>query len=91
MTLIDKDALMKSLGITSDECEKCDMGDGTGYCTQSSDFTGACDAILTALPVEVLPCENCQHRDKDWHEEPCDSCTFGARENHFEPWEGEQP
>lgn len=52
MRLIDADALMKELGITSDDCCECEWGDGHGYCTRTSDFTDACDAICTALPIE---------------------------------------
>lgn len=52
MRLIDKDALMTVLGITDEECSKCDLGDGTGYCTFSSEWTTACDAICTAPVIE---------------------------------------
>lgn len=60
MRLIDADALMKELGITSDDCCECEWGDGHGYCTRTSDFTDACDSICTALPIEPesqwIPC-----------------------------------
>ena len=52
MRLIDKDALLKELGITDEECSKCEWGDGHGYCTRGSDFSYACDAICTAQTVE---------------------------------------
>ena len=52
MELIYKDALLKELGITNEDCEKCAWGDGYGYCTRGSDFTDACDAICTAPVIE---------------------------------------
>lgn len=52
MELICKDALLKELGITNEDCEKCAWGDGYGYCTRDSDFTDACDAICTAPVIE---------------------------------------
>lgn len=52
MRLIDKDALLKELGISDEECVKCDRGDRNGYCTMSSDWTYACDAICTAPTIE---------------------------------------
>lgn len=52
MRLIDKDALLKGLGVTSEWCEQCELGDGYGYCTRDSDFTDACDAICTAPTIE---------------------------------------
>lgn len=58
MRLIDKEDLMRTLGITSEDCYECDWGEN-GYCTRGSDFTDACDAICTALLVEPqnwIPC-----------------------------------
>jgi hypothetical protein len=54
MELIYKDALLKELGITNEDCEKCAWGNdyGHGYCTRGSDFTDACDAICTAPVIE---------------------------------------
>lgn len=52
MELIYKDALLKELGITNEDCEKCAWGDGYGYCTRGSEFTDACDAICTAPTIE---------------------------------------
>lgn len=52
MRLIDKDALLKGLGVTSERCEQCKWGDGYGYCTRNRDFTDACDAIYTAPTIE---------------------------------------
>ena len=52
MRLIDKDALLKELGISDEECKKCDRGYRNGYCTMSSDWTFACDAICTAPTIE---------------------------------------
>lgn len=52
MELIYKDALLKELGITNEDCEKCAWGDGYGYCTRGSEFTDACDAICTAPVIE---------------------------------------
>lgn len=52
MELIYKDALLKELGITNEDCKNCAWGDGYGYCTRDSDFTDACDAICTAPVIE---------------------------------------
>ena len=30
-------------------------------------------------------CETCIHRDKEWHELPCDNCTTGGVTNYYEP------
>lgn len=30
-------------------------------------------------------CETCIHRNKDWHELPCDDCTMGGETNYYEP------
>lgn len=52
MRLIDKDTLLKDLGITDEDCSKCERGNGRGYCTRSSDWTYMCDAICTAPVIE---------------------------------------
>lgn len=51
MDLIDKNALMRTLGITDMDCSKCKWGDH-GQCTRGSDFTDACFAIEYAPTVE---------------------------------------
>lgn len=33
-------------------------------------------------------CNSCRYNSKEWHEEPCDSCTMGGEDNH---WESAQP
>lgn len=77
MRLIDKDALMAVLGITDEECSKCNLGDGTGYCTFSSEWTTACDEICTAPVIEErktgkwIDCNGSEH----WK---CDQCGCRA-------------
>ena len=66
MRLIDKDALLKELGISDEECEKCDRGDRNGYCAMSSDWTYACDAICTAPTIE-------ERKTGKWIIEPYDA------------------
>lgn len=51
MRLIDADALMKTLGITDMDCEKCDWGD-CGFCKRGSDFRDACVAIEDSPTIE---------------------------------------
>lgn len=51
---IDADALMKELGITDPDCEKCEWGHkGFPYCKRDGDFVDACDAICEAPTVDV--------------------------------------
>jgi len=77
MRLIDKDALLKELGISDEECEKCDRGDRNGYCAMSSDWTYACDAICTAPTIE-------ERKTGKWIQDPhskryrCDQCLSAA-------------
>ena len=51
MRLIDADELMKTLGITDMDCEKCKWG-SHGRCTRGGDFEDACSAIEDAPTVE---------------------------------------
>lgn len=49
MRLIDADALMKTLGITDMDCEKCAWGNKSfPTCNRGSDFADACSAIEDA-------------------------------------------
>jgi len=32
-----------------------------------------------------ISCKTCKHDNKEWWEEPCDSCTVGGDTNHYEP------
>jgi len=53
MRLIDADALMRTLGITDMDCDKCKWGDDRYcYCTRGSDFADACLAIEEAPTIE---------------------------------------
>ena len=62
---IDADLLMKELGITDPDCEKCEWGcKGFPSCSRDGDFVDACDAICeapTADVVEVVRCKDCKH------------------------------
>ena len=51
MRLIDADALMRTLGITDMDCNKCEWGENQ-YCTRGSDFADACYAIEDAPTIE---------------------------------------
>ena len=47
------------------------------------------DVALTEKWKDVLDgwrhrCKSCIHRDKEWHELPCDDCTMGGETNHYE-------
>ena len=65
MRLIDADALMKVLGITDMDCDKCEWQSGYGsYCSRGNDFTDACSAIEDAPTidaVEVVRCKDCRY------------------------------
>ena len=67
MRLIDADALMKTLGITDMDCEKCEWQSGYGaYCSRGGDFEDACSAIEDAPTidaVEVVRCKDCRYSD----------------------------
>ena len=53
MRLIDADELMKALGITDMDCEKCEWQSGYGtYCSRGGDFEDACFAIENAPTIE---------------------------------------
>lgn len=49
--LIDANALMKTLGITDMDCEKCAWG-SHGFCTRGGDFRDACVAIEDSPTIE---------------------------------------
>ena len=51
MRLIDADALMKTLGITEMDCERCEWGE-YGFCGRGRGFTDACTAIEAAPTIE---------------------------------------
>lgn len=56
MRLIDADELMKALGITDMDCEKCEWQSGYGtYCSRGGDFEDACFAIENAPTIEPEP------------------------------------
>lgn len=51
---IDADLLMKELGITDPDCEKCEWGcKGFPSCSRDGDFVDACDAICEAPTADV--------------------------------------
>lgn len=51
---IDADLLMKELGITDPDCEKCEWGcKSFPSCTRGSDFVDACIAICEAPTADV--------------------------------------
>lgn len=51
MRLIDAVALMKTLGITDMDCEKCEWGE-YNHCIRGGDFKDACSAIEDAPTIE---------------------------------------
>lgn len=50
MRLIDADALMKTLGINAEECDKCRWGDIRGRCSRSGDFEIVC-CVIDEMPT----------------------------------------
>ena len=66
---IDADALMQTLGITDEDCEKCAWGNGYNgfvFCKRGGDFTDACDAICDAPTVDMVDVVRC--KDCKWYE-----------------------
>lgn len=56
MSLINREDLMQTLGITDMDCEKCGWYSRTARrCKRGSDFEDACRAIDDALEVEPEP------------------------------------
>ena len=56
MSLIDKEDLMQTLGITNMDCEKCEWYSRTArMCKRGSDFEDACCAIDDAPEVKPEP------------------------------------
>lgn len=84
MRLIDADELMKTLGITDMDCDKCEWEDGHGFCTRGGDFTDACTAIEDAPIVE-------ERKKGKWIDmadfEQC-SCCQGTHLKEFQSYYG---
>lgn len=83
MSLIDKDALMQSLGITNMECDKCAWFDWKwGNCKRGGDFEDACCAIENAPTVEERKKGKWIYGEDEYGIDGyhCDKCGF------FVPW-----
>ena len=87
MELIYKDALLKELGITNDDCEKCAWGDGYGDCKRGSDFTDVCDAIYIAPTIEERKTGKWQITDAYPHNIYCSECHRKFAQTHWAVWE----
>ena len=85
MRLIDADKLKKALGITSEDCNKCDWGSYES-CGRGYDFEDACVAIDNAVPVDAVPvirCKDCLHNracEIQYHAQAGDLFFCGAAE-----------
>lgn len=85
MRLIDADKLKKALGITSEDCNKCDWGSYES-CGRGYDFEDACVAIDNAVTVDVVPvirCKYCLHNracEIQYHAQAGDLFFCGAAE-----------
>ena len=44
----------------------------------------AIDMALNALRRTNGDCDTCTHYGQEWWEYPCDTCTLGGAENHYE-------
>ena len=80
MRLIDADALMKTLGITDMDCDKCAWCDREwSRCKRGSDFEDACCAIENAPTIEERKNGKWRRRlvdcgfNADWH---CSRCGW---------------
>ena len=64
--LIDADALIKALGITDMNCERCAWYSGIDWnpCKRGSDFEQACFEIENA-PEAVVRCKDCKYGEQD--------------------------
>lgn len=92
--LIDTDVLIKALGITDLNCERCAWYSGIEWnpCKRGSDFEQACFEIENA-PEAVVRCKDCKYcevyDDIPWcnrltgtfRVEDGSFCSFGKKEN----------
>ena len=82
--LIDRKALLESLGI-GDDCNNCKYGEADTYgyvfCTKGSDFVDACEKIFDALSVEPWSAIKTMLNDLEQKEERLysDYCDAAAR------------
>lgn len=66
MKLIDKDALMETLGI-ADDCKDCRYL-SPNFCGRENDFVVVCANITDAPTIDAVPvvrCRDCKHRYDD--------------------------
>ena len=88
--LIDKEALMESIGIT-EECKDCKKK-GTFGCNESSAFAYACEQITYAPGIDLVKCKECKYYDPNSRDFSCeqfsdlgsansddDYCAWGER------------
>ena len=88
---IDREALIKSLGITNiKDCKECDWGDGRGFCKRDGGFADAC------YQIEELPSADVRENVRgEWIESndemygsgcwKCSNCGYGySYEAYFE-------
>lgn len=79
MRLIDADALMRTLGITDMDCNKCEWGENQ-YCMRGNDFADACYAIEDALTIEERKTGHwIKHKDRScWYCSECNADDYYA-------------
>jgi len=66
MKLIDVNALIKALGITDMNCERCAWYSGREWslCKMGSDFEQAC-FVIEHTPEAVVRCRDCENWGRD--------------------------
>lgn len=78
MKLVDADALMKALGITDMNCERCAWYSGEDWnpCKRGSDFEQAC-FMLENAPEAIVRCRDCKYQSKGHNEsDEWNTCTY---------------
>lgn len=52
----------------------------------NDDLQRALDMAIEALSADAVSrdCETCKYNNHTWDTEPCDSCTMGGENNHYE-------
>ena len=82
--LIDVDALIKALGITDMNCERCAWYSGMEWnpCKMGSDFERAC-FVIEHTPEAVVRCKDCIYWDTKDRGTVVAKCSYQSAERYL--------